>query len=583
MSKNIENLFISPQSTLRQAMVVIDEAPHKVGLSGIAVVVDAEQHLKGVITDGDIRSAILRGLSLDTPVSEIMTTNPIAVTNHGSPMAMYESVLELLKGGTRMLDRGAGKVIVIDEDSRVLDVVSFLNLWRQADVKTKKIAVLGLGFVGLTLAVVLADAGFNVLGIEEQETVIESLKKGIPHFYESGLSNQLRHLVGKKLQIESRIENNDCDVYIISVGTPVDENHQPVLDHIKTACQSVGKVLKSGDTVMLRSTVPVGTTRQHCLPWLEEVSGLKSGKDFSLVFAPERTIAGKAIKELRSLPQIIGALDPQGAEIAAAIFREVTPTIVMLDSLESAEMVKLVNNAFRDTIFSFSNEIALVCEKYGLDAFRIITAANEGYPRDPVPLPSPGVGGVCLKKDPYLLQSTAIAKGIEPWIIGRSRLVNEYMPYHMYKKFSTFCQTSGLELSKTQVFVVGFAFKGWPETSDMRDSSTLDLVNYLNQAGVKIRGFDPVIEPEALGKIPGVEVCSLASGFEGADCVFIMNNHPSYEDWNLFALLDSMHKPGLLIDGWHIFPMEDITQMEGISYSSLSQDQGWPTGKTPIS
>jgi UDP-N-acetyl-D-mannosaminuronic acid dehydrogenase len=248
----------------------------------------------------------------------------------------------------------------------------------------------------------------------------------------------------------------------------------------------------------------------------------------------------------------------------------------MLESLEAAEMVKLVNNAFRDTIFSFSNEVALVCERYGLDAHKIIDAANEGYPRDPVPLPSPGVGGVCLKKDPYLLQATARAGGLEPAILGRSRAVNERMPGHVFEKYVRFCNAAGRPLAGSQVFVVGFAFKGWPETSDMRDSSTLELVRLLLQAGVRVRGFDPVVAPGALANLPGVEAVSLEAGFEGAEAVFLMNNHPSYEDWNLHALLDRMCRPGLFLDGWRMFRTEDITRVEGICYSSLSQDAGWP-------
>ena len=400
MAKNIDSLFISPDASIRQAMQVIESGPHRAGLSGLAIVVDEQGRLAGVVTDGDIRSAILHDMSLETNVAAIMTRDPIAVTNFTTPMNMYERVVDMLKGSTRMLDRGAGKILVVDDERRVVDVISFLNLWQQADVKTRKIAVMGLGFVGLTLAVVMADSGFSVLGIETQEAVVELLRRGVPHFYELGLANQLRFHIGRQLQVETRLRPGECDVYIISVGTPVDENHQPVLQAVETAARDVGKALKPGDAVMLRSTVPVGTTRNFVLPILEQESGLRGGKDFSLVFAPERTVAGKAIKELRSLPQIIGALDLQGAEVAAAIFRELTPTIVMVDLPEAAEMVKLVNNTFRDTIFSFANEIALVCERYGLDAFKIIDAANEGYPRDPVPMPSPGVGGVCLKKDP---------------------------------------------------------------------------------------------------------------------------------------------------------------------------------------
>jgi UDP-N-acetyl-D-mannosaminuronic acid dehydrogenase len=323
---------------------------------------------------------------------------------------------------------------------------------------------------------------------------------------------------------------------------------------------------------MLRSTVPVGTTRNVCLPILEKESGLVAGRDFSLVFAPERTVAGKALKELRALPQIIGALDAQGAEVAAALYREITSTIVILESIEEAEMVKLVNNTFRDTIFAFSNEVALVCDSYNLDANKVIMAANEGYPRDPVPMPSPGVGGVCLKKDPYLLQVTAQAKNIQPTILGRSRAVNEYMPLHVFRKFSRFCEKNKLKLSEAKVFVIGFAFKGWPETSDMRDSPTLELVKLLHQAGVMINGFDAVVKTEHLDEIMDVQGTSLEAGFKDADAVFIMNNHPSFEDWNLLALLETMKKPSLFVDGWSMFRMDEIGRVAGISYSTVSKD-----------
>lgn len=572
MNEKIRSLYIAPDLSILAAMDVIENAPPHSGISGIAIVVDEQDRLLGVVTDGDIRSAILHKVSLEEKVSAIMTKDPISVASHASMMHMYEEAMNLLKGRTRMLDRAAGKILVMDEERRVVDIVSLLSLWQQADIKTKKVAVLGLGFVGLTLAVVLADAGFQVLGIEAQKPVVEMLKKSTPHFYEAGLANQLRAHVGRNLEIENSLIDSSCDVYIVSVGTPIDENHQPIMGFVEEACRAIGRVLKAGDTIMLRSTVPVGTTRKVCLPILEQVSGLVAGRDFSLVFAPERTVAGKALKELRALPQIIGALDSQGAEVAAALYREITSTIVILDSIEEAEMVKLVNNTFRDTIFAFSNEVALVCDSYNLDAIKVIAAANEGYPRDPVPLPSPGVGGVCLKKDPYLLQVSAEANNIETIILGRSRVVNEYMPMHVYQKFSRFCAKSGLKLSEAQVFMVGFAFKGWPETSDMRDSPTLELLNLLHQAGVNVRGFDPVVLPEHLDKLDGVKSASLEEGFKDVDAVFVMNNHPSYEDWNLLSLLDTMKKPGLFVDGWSMFRMDEIARVEGISYSSVSKD-----------
>lgn len=572
MNEKLNSLLISPDQSIREAMAIIEDAPPHTGVSGIAVVVDQEQRLLGVVTDGDIRSAILHDIPLQEKVSKIMTRDPIAVASQANSLHLYQDVMNLLKGRTRMLDRASGKILVLDDERHVVDIVSLLSLWQQADIKTKKVAVLGLGFVGLTLAVVLADAGFHVLGVETQPAVVEQLRQSIPHFYEAGLANQLRAHIGRNLVIEERLKDSDCDVYIVSVGTPIDSEHKPVMSFVEEACRSIGKVMKGGDTVMLRSTVPVGTTRKVCLPILEQASGLTAGRDFSLVFAPERTVAGKALKELRSLPQIIGALDTQGAEVAAALYREITPTIVLLETIEEAEMVKLVNNTFRDTIFAFSNEVALVCDKYNLDATRVITAANEGYPRDPVPLPSPGVGGVCLKKDPYLLQVSAQAAAIEPVILGRGRQVNEYMPQHVFDKFARFCRKHNLSINQARVFLVGFAFKGWPETSDMRDSSTLELLKLLHQEGVKLFGFDAVVKAEALAEIPHLRPVTLEAGFKGADAVFLMNNHPSCENWNLVALLESMKKPGFFLDGWSMFHADEIGRVEGISYSTVSKD-----------
>ena len=165
---------------------------------------------------------------------------------------------------------------------------------------------------------------------------------------------------------------------------------------------------------------------------------------------------------------------------------------------------------------------------------------------------------------------------MEPSILGRSRQVNEYMPFHLYQKFLRFLEATGRQPQESRVFVVEFAFKGWPETSDMRNSSTLELVRYLRQAGVKLLGFDPVVNAETIESVPGVQACSLVGGFQNSDCMFIMNNHPSYEDWNLHELMKTLRKPSLFVDGWHMFRIEDITRVEGVSYSSVSQDQGWP-------
>jgi len=574
--KNIDCVLISPETSIRETMDVIEKAPHLCGLSGLAIVVDGDRKMVGLVTDGDIRSAILHGAKLNSNVSTFMTKDPITVQNQSGSKQMYETIMSKLQGSTRMLDKAAGRIVVTDDDERVVDVVSLLSLLQAADIKTKKIAVIGLGFVGLTLAVVLADVGFQVVGVELRQDVRKSLRGGTPHFYEAGLAHQLRYHIGKQLHIVEDFSEQECDVYVISVGTPVDENHLPIMDFVREASRSIAQVLKPGDVVMLRSTVPVGTTRKEVLPIMEKETNLKAGNDFSVVFAPERTVAGKAIKELRTLPQIIGATDHEGEDIAAAIFREMTNTVVRVESLEAAEMVKLINNSFRDLIFSFSNEIALLCDRWNLDAYDIIEAANEGYPRDRVPSPSPGVGGVCLYKDPHLLSASATAIGMEPRLFGISRTVNDFIPFSIFQKYLQFCRVIGRKVADTKVLVVGLAFKGWPETSDMRNSTGIDLVKFFKDEGLIIYGYDPVVPVDELKNEARVKPCSLEDGFQDADAVFVMNNHPSYEDWDLYSYLKTMKTPGLFFDGWNIFHSDEILRMDGISYSTVSQNLNWP-------
>lgn len=569
MNEHIKSVLVDRRMTIKQTMAVIERAPKEGGPAGIAAIVDKDHKLLGIVTDGDIREAILAGVDLDSPVEEIMTKDPITVNASLSDTEKYEMALQRIRHSRRMLDRAVGRFVVVDDGGKIEDIISFFELWKRSEIKSRDICVLGLGYVGLTLAVSLADVGFNILGVDTNQDVVETVQHGSPHFHEVGLAASLNYHLDKRLRVSTELDSGDHDVYVICVGTPIDENHKTIMTYVRDAGSMIGKVLKRGDLVIVRSTVPVGTSRNHVLPILERESGLKGGQDFHLACAPERTVAGQALKELKSLPQVIGGLDKQSLELASNLFRELTPVIVSVDTLEAAEMVKLINNAFRDFVFAFSNELALICDKWNLDAAKVIEAANEGYPRDTIPLPSPGVGGVCLRKDPYILVETVRENGYEPKLIGRSREINEYMPFYIYQKMLDFCKAVKKDIGAIKIFVVGFAFKGRPETSDMRDSSTLQLVDHLSEVNENIYGYDPVISKRELREEAGVIACDLDEGFRGADCVVVMNNHPSYVKWDIYSLFATLNKPALFFDGWHMFSPEDICRIKGVFYGSL--------------
>jgi UDP-N-acetyl-D-mannosaminuronic acid dehydrogenase len=438
-------------------------------------------------------------------------------------------------------------------------------------MRDKKIAIMGMGYVGLTLSVVLARRGFKVYGIEINRSVAQDLKNGRPHFHENRLEVLLKEqqrLGG--LEILESLPDCGIDVYIVSVGTPLKKGtKEPNMEHIKNVTSSVAVHMKKGSMVALRSTVPVGTSRNVVIPLLEEKSGLKAGRDFSFVFSPERTMEGKAILELEENPQIIGGLDEESLSRASELFRKLTNTVVNVSSLEAAEMIKIIDNTSRDVRFAYANEIALMCEKLGLDAVELIKSANIHYPRNNIPVPSPGVGGACLSKDPHILIDFSRKAGYEPRLIAESRNINEYVPVHIVERVRDTFSSMGKDLSDAKIFLVGFAFKGEPETSDLRDSTSLWLLEALKKYSNNIYGYDPLVEGKDLTPL-GVKACAtLEEGFSGADAVLFLNNHRSYLQLNPAEICSKMNKPGIFYDSWRMFERDSFKEIEGVTYMSV--------------
>jgi len=430
-------------------------------------------------------------------------------------------------------------------------------------MRPKKVCVLGMGFVGLTLAAVLADRKFIVTGVEVNKQVAEQLRRGEPHFHEKGLDVLMKKHLGRHLFVATEMPKEPQDVYVIAVGTPVDKHtKKPILDYVINATNSIKDVLTDGCLVVLRSTVPVGVTRNVVKPILDE-----SGKRYHLAFCPERTAEGKAIVELRELPQVIGGLSTDCVDKAMDLFRIVTPATVEVSSLEVAEMVKNINNSYRDLTFAFANEVGLICEKVGLNALEVIKAANFGYARSNVPTPG-FVGGACLDKDPHILADFSSKYGYTPILVKGARQINENLPSHIVQKAASLLKENGKDIKTAKVFVSGFAFKGQPETDDVRDSPTLRMLDALRAAGVKtIHGHDFVVAKEV---IKGLNVlpCTLEEGFDGADCVFIANNHKSYFDLNIEKYLAAMRKPAVFMDCWQIFDAE-LCKVQGIVHAGI--------------
>ncbi len=568
-SETLKQISVPPQTSIREVLEKISAAARAGAPVGLALVVDPNESLLGIATDGDFRRAWASGISSSTSIQDIMIRNPITVPAGLSDQECLDRVSSKVRDSKRIRDFKVEHVIVTGEHGQVVAVRNFFDLWQSLDQRDRPVCILGMGFVGLTLGAALADVGYKVRGVDVRSEVVDAINSGKAPFYEKGLAPLIKNLAYRgDLRAFSRIEDAISSTYIISVGTPLRPDRTPDLAPLLACAESIGKILKRRDLVILRSTVPVGTTRSQVLPVLERLSNLKAGEDFFLCFAPERTIEGKALEELRSLPQVIGGINSRSLEAAFSFFGKLCRSIVRVDSLESAEMVKLINNSFRDLSFAFSNELALICDSWKLDVRKVVAAANEGYPRNPIPVPSPGVGGLCLKKDPHLYAHSWPESTMPEHTLSRiGRAVNERMIHHIVAKVRNAVRSKA---GRKKIFVVGFAFKGEPETSDLRDSTTVDFVRLAKtEKDWDLYGFDPVCQRQEIEQL-GVRGASLREGFENADCVLFLNNHRSYLDLDIVDLARSMSKPGYFFDGWGLFLPEELERIEGVRYGGLS-------------
>ena len=434
--------------------------------------------------------------------------------------------------------------------------------WKEA-VSSSQICVIGMGYVGLTLSVVLADRGFTVLGIDKEEEKVSLLNKGVTPIFEPGVAELLEKYLGKRIFIQGFYPEKLPATVIICVSTPVESHKKkPIFSNLVDASREIAARLQELSLVIVRSTVPVGATRKTVLPLLKEkVAKVK------LAFCPERTIQGQAVKELQELPQIIGGWDDESVRAATELFEKVTPLIVPVSSLEAAEMVKLICNSYTDLIYGYGNEVALMAEKFGLDPIELIESANLNYPRPDLNLPG-FVGGGCLSKDPYLLMSSFDDSNYTPRLVKNARDLNESMPVHVAKRVIERLKSMGKDPQKAKVFVAGFAYKGSPITDDTRGTPALPFVEYLNRYVPSIFGHDFMVSSDkikAMGAIP----CSLEEGFAGADCVVFLNNHPSYKELDISALVEMMRKPALIIDCWRLFDGKELSRIDSLVYGSI--------------
>jgi UDP-N-acetyl-D-mannosaminuronic acid dehydrogenase len=409
------------------------------------------------------------------------------------------------------------------------------------------LCLIGLGYVGLPLALRFVDAGFEVWGIEKNDQVRENLLDGIPHVHEPGMPAHLRAaLKTGRFHLSSDIP---ADVhfrsFIISVGTPLMPDGSVNFSGVRSTTQQIVDVARPGALVMLRSTVAVGTTREVVRPMLDQIPGLE------LAFCPERTLQGRAFDELRTLPQIVAGENTKVRARASRMFHAITPCVVEVSSLEVAEIVKLTANAFRDVTFAFANEAARLCDAVGVSATEVVQAGGLGYPRGTMPRPGP-VGGSCLTKDPAILASSFHSYGLgTPEVVDAARRANERIPTDAVKLIAEALDEFSFTGQPTAT-VLGIAFKGSPETGDVRGSQSVELMSALSDRypGIGIRSHDRVSTPADHAML-GYQQCeSVVDAVCNAHILVIGNDHPSYAALDLAEVVKGMAQPAVVYDLW---------------------------------
>lgn len=394
-----------------------------------------------------------------------------------------------------------------------------------------RIAIIGLGYVGLPLAVSFAEAGYHVTGIDLDESKVNAINEG-RSYIEDVTSESVQALVRKgKLDATTDFAVlGECDAVSICVPTPLRKTGDPDISYILSATEQTAKYLHPGMALVLESTTYPGTTTEVVLPRLT-ASGpdLQVGESFFLAFSPERVDPGRTDWTTRTTPKVIGGVTPNCLEVGMALYGKAIDTPIPVSSTEAAEMVKLLENTFRAVNIGLANEVMLMCDKLGLDVWEVIDAAATkpfGFMKF---TPGPGLGGHCIPIDPLYLSWKLRTLNYNARFIELASEVNTAMPAHWVQKVQDALNEDGKAVKGSEILVLGVAYK--KDVTDLRESPALDIIHLLQEKGAHVSYHDPHVGAFHHDGMEMVGVSDLDAALANSDCVVIVTDHSVY-DWN---------------------------------------------------
>jgi len=401
-----------------------------------------------------------------------------------------------------------------------------------SEVGVKKVCVIGLGYIGLPTACILSSKGFKIVGVDINQELVGELNQVNIDPLEPGLVDLANSAI-KSGNLIAKISPQEAGVFIICVPTPLIDKNKADLTYVKNAAKNILPYLRKGNLVILESTVPPGTTEVILKPILEE-SGLNVGSELYLAYCPERVLPGNILKELVENDRIIGGINPESAQLAKEIYQSFVEGKIYLTDATTAEMVKLVENSFRDVNIAFANELSRICDKLNLNVWKVIELASK-HPRVNILKPGPGVGGHCIAVDPLFLVEKA---SDEAKLIKTARCVNDSMPDYTVEKVERAAKEA--RIKSPIIACLGIAYKAG--TGDLRGSPALKIVRRLKEKGYTVRACDPYIKN--FNEFP---LFSLEETVDGADCLVVLVDHNEFKKVKLGKFLQKMRNK-IIID-----------------------------------
>ena len=398
--------------------------------------------------------------------------------------------------------------------------------------RTAHAGVLGLGYVGLPLALEMAHAGFQVTGIDLVKEKVDSINAGISYIPDVGGDVLSKAVSANRMRAtQSLAAAEKLDTLNICVPTPLRKNKDPDLSYVIAAVEAIRNHIRPGQLIILESTTYPGTTREVVLPVLED-TGLKVGRDFFLAYSPERVAPGHQKYTTRNIPKVIGGATPRCTKMAALFYEQFVERVIPVSSTDCAEMVKLLENTFRSVNIALANEMALTCHSLGIDVWEVIEAAKS-KPFGFLPFyPGPGLGGHCIPVDPYYLTWKAKMNGAEPRLIELAAMINNHMPEFAVRGIADALNDRRKCLKGAKILGVGVAYKR--DTNDVRESPAVTILEALREKGASICYADPYV-PSITIKGQTLKAQALSAELmHSMDCVAILTDHTVF-DYALIA------------------------------------------------